>query len=150
MAATPEGFRTAFPVFSDKGNYTDGRVSFWLSFASKVMDVQRWGELLDHGAYLLVAHNLAIEARSSKDAAFGKAPGQATGIVTNKSVDKVSIGYDASSVAEEGAGAYNLTVYGQQFIRLARLIGAGPVQVDAPITGQSTSLYSGLPYLGPY
>lgn len=150
MTVTASSFRLAFPEFANTSAYPDPRVDFWLSLSVNMFNVDRWGAMLDHGMMLLVAHNLALGARSLKDAEFGKTPGQASGPVNNKSVDKVSIGYDTTSATEENAGAYNLTIYGQQYIRLARLIGAGPVQVDVPTPGSSQSLYSGLPYTGPY
>lgn len=149
MTVTVASLRSAMPEFSDAAVYPDPQISFWLDLAPKVFDAGRWGELLDHGMSLFIAHNLVLQSRATKDAQFGKAPGQASGPVTSKSVDKVSISYDVSSAAEEGAGSYNLTVYGQQYIRLARIIGAGPVQIGALEPG-SQSLYAGSVYAGPY
>lgn len=149
MALTSESFRAAYPEFKDSGAYPLAQIDLLIVLSGKMMNAERWGDLLDHGAGLFVAHSLALSARAAKDAEFGKIPGQASGIVTNKSVDKVSVGYDSSSVAEEGAGAWNLTTYGQQYIRLARLLGAGPVQVGVP-SFANQSLYAGSVYAGPY
>lgn len=150
VAVSISSFRAAFPEFGKLQDYADGQITFWLTLSTKMFDAGRWGELLDHGTMLFVAHNLALQKRAEKDAQFGKIPGQATGPVTSKSVDKVSVSHDTASIAEEGAGAFNLTTYGQQYIRLARLIGAGPVHFghEPPGAAQwSPAAYAG-PYLG--
>ena len=39
--------------------------------------------------------------------------------------------YDTATASEEGAGFWNLTVYGQEYIRQARMVGAGPLTVNS-------------------
>lgn len=131
MTVTAASFRQVFPAFADTGKYSDPMVNFWITTASGLLDPGRWGTLLDYGTQLLVAHNLVLQGADLNTAAFGGNPGVASGPVSSKGVDKVNISFDTVSAAEDGAGAYNLTVYGQQFIRQARIIGMGPVQIDA-------------------
>ncbi len=126
---TPQQFRLDFPEFTDPILYPPGQLTFWLNMAYGMLNASRWGAQLDVGAELYVAHNVAIEARAQAEAANGGIPGGQVGPINSKSVDKVSIGYDTGSGVEQGAGHWNLTVYGTRFIRLAKMFGAGPVQI---------------------
>lgn len=149
MTVTAASFREMFTEFADAAKYPDVRLASFITLAGQMMNADRWGDLADYGAMLFVAHHVSLQAKRIKDARFGKVPGQASGIVNNKSVDKVSIGYDTQSTAEEGAGHWNLTAYGQEYIRLAKNMGIGPVQVGAPSEGDGVSMYSSA-YAGPY
>lgn len=143
MAVTPTSFRAQFPEFGDVIAYPDPQVQIWLDQMAQLCDVGRWGDLLDLGISLGTAHQLSLSKSRQNVAAFGGAPGAASGPVQSKGVDKVNISYDTGAVNEEGAGHWNLTSYGQQYIRLARQIGAGPIQVGAPVAGAGVSLYLG-------
>ncbi|HWI02388.1 MAG TPA: DUF4054 domain-containing protein [Acidimicrobiales bacterium] len=119
MAVTPESFRAAFPEFADPTKYPDALVARKITFAVKLTNAARWGDLHDEGVELYAAHELTLATRK---------PGNVVGVVTAKKVDKVGANYDAGSVAEEGAGQWNATTYGQRYIRLARMVGAGGMQ----------------------
>lgn len=127
MAVTPASLRTLYPEFSDAAAYPDQTINAWVGVASMMLDAGRWSTLIDFGTTLFVCHQLAIKARSMQVAAFGGVPGQSSGILQSKSVDKVSQSYDTATASEEGGGSWNLTVYGQEYIRLARQMGIGPV-----------------------
>jgi len=43
---------------------------------------------------------------------------------------EISVSYDVGAVTIEGAGQWNLTTYGTQFLELANLVGMGPIQVS--------------------
>jgi hypothetical protein len=148
MSLTADAFRALMPAFADAEVHPTSAVEMWLGVAAKQMNVERWGDLIDHGASLFVAHNLSLQMRANREADFGKTPGSAFGPTTSKSVDKASVSYDTSSASEEGAGSFNLTVFGQQYIRLARLLGAGPVHLGSPQPG--AVLYPATAYAGPY
>jgi hypothetical protein len=122
-------FRDDFPEFSDSGKYPSRTLEFWLSVGGKLLRPERWGDLLDHGLELFTAHHLALSAKDQAAAARGLPPGLGFGNETAKSVDKVSVSIDAGSVYLDGGGHWNLTTYGIQFLQLARLVGAGGVQV---------------------
>ncbi len=132
MTVTPASFRTNFPEFTDAVAYPDAQVSFYLSIAALSMDTTRWGGLLDFGTQLMVAHQLVIDRRAQLEAQSGGIPGTNTGPISSKSVDKVSVGFDTGAASEEGAGHWNLTVYGTRYWRLVLMIGAGPIQVGLP------------------
>ncbi|WP_183751238.1 DUF4054 domain-containing protein [Pseudochelatococcus contaminans] len=123
------GFRAAFPEFGDVTRFPDARISFWVGIGQKTLVVDRWGDLLDYGLGLFVAHNLALQTQAVASSSKGGTPGAASGVVSSKSVDKVSVSYDTGSSTVDGAGAWNLTTYGAQFIQLSRMIGVGAVQL---------------------
>lgn len=152
-------FRADLPEFADTAKFTSSMVNYWIANAALMLRVERWGQsaaspwpvaaqpaaflaMYDMGAEQFVAHNLALEARDMAAAAGGGIPGASGGgVQQSKSVDKVSVSYDTQSSAELNAGHWNLTIYGKRFIRLARMFGAGAIQlgvgVAPPYTGQA-------------
>lgn len=141
---TPSSFRLTFSEFASTATYPDAMINAWLAVAVQLVNVGRWGDLTDFGVSLFVAHRLVLTASNVEAAAAGLAPGQFSGILTSKSAEGVSASYDASKIAMEGDGHYNLTKYGLQYKELVRMLGAGPVQVN---TGDDTSV-SGYPWAG--
>ena len=129
MTVTVASFRADFTEFSDVGIYSDSDVQFWLKYALLLLNADRWKSLLDLGTELFIAHNLVLEQQAKAAAANGGAPGISTGMVSAKSVDKVSISYDTNSALEKDAGQWNLTTYGTRYYRMMRMFGAGPIQV---------------------
>lgn len=145
---TPLQFRTAFPVFMNPTCYTDGEIEFWAALADKLHNKDRWGDLLDFGIQLFIAHNLAIDAVNRGAVKAGQAPGQVVGAVTSGSVDKASYSRDVSSVMEPNAGHWNLTTYGLRYRRLVLMVGAGPVQLPMgdPQGGVGSMAWPGVIY----
>lgn len=127
---TPAQLRANFPEFISATLYPDSGFSFWIDVGYKMLSACRWGDQLDLGVQLFAMHNAVLERWDSKTASFGGAPGGRIGAVSNKSVDKVSVGYDVASAIEPDAGHWNMTVYGLRYQRLVSLFGAGPVQVN--------------------
>jgi len=123
-------FRSHFPEFSSETTYPPAVVTFWSGIAEKLVIEKRWGELYDHGVELATAHYLALAAADQKQAAVGGIPGNATqGAITSESVGGVSVSFDTANAMDQGAGHWNMTTYGRQFIRLARMIGMGGYQL---------------------
>jgi len=118
-----------FPEFSDSTTYPLRLINTWLGVANLRLNPTVWGELLNIGLELFTAHYISIAAKRSREASVGGQPGASNGAVTSKSVDKVSIGYDAALVAYEKGGQWNLTTYGTQFYDLLKVVGAGGIQV---------------------
>lgn len=130
MAISAGQFVTDFPEFADTDDYPVSLINFYAALADKLLSPCRWGDLLCFGQELFIAHNLALEAQDARTAAFGGIPGtNSGGPVASKAVDKVSVSYDVASASEDGAGHWNLTTYGKRYIRLARMVGAGGVQL---------------------
>lgn len=131
ITVTINQFRMDFPEFSSTARYADTQLTFWLTLAGLLLNADRWGEVINYGAELYMAHNLALSAMAQKQGANGGIPGAASGMLNSKSIDKVSAGYDTASVKEELAGNWNLTTYGQRLYRLMQQFGAGPLQIGA-------------------
>lgn len=110
--------KAAFPEFAATA---DPRVTFWLNVAAKRLTSPRWveAELLDEGTQLFVAHHLALEAKGA----------DAVAPLASQSVDKVAMAFDNNAASLENAGQWALTSYGVQYLQLARLVGAGGIQL---------------------
>lgn len=118
-------FRSQFPEFADTAAYPDAQVTMWVGVGVARVNADRWGALTDLGIALFTAHNLALGRTSTKAAAFGGTPGQNTGPLSQKTVDKASASYDTGAGSTEGDGNWNLTTYGTRFMDMVRLAGAG-------------------------
>lgn len=124
MTVTVTSFRATFPEFSDIVKYPDSGVTFWLTFAGKLLDPCRWYDVLDEATMFFIAHQLALASKNVN--------GNVGGVVaplSAKAVDKVSASYDTSAVKLENAGHWGGTSYGLQFLQLVRMFGAGPMQL---------------------
>lgn len=119
-------FRQVFPEFITT---PDPAIEFWLNLGKKQLRADRWFDLMDDGLALFTAHHLAIGAKDQTTASAGGIPGAVQGNVTAKSVDKVSVSYDASRVTYDDAGFWNMTSYGLRYWNLLMMVGAGGVQL---------------------
>lgn len=122
-------FRADLPEFASTAVYPDAQVNLWISVAALRLRDVAWGDLLDHGTELFVAHNLTLARRNQTAATSGGVPGQNAGPVASKAVDKVSVSYDTGAASLTDAGHWNLTTYGTQYYQLARIIGTGGMQL---------------------
>lgn len=122
-------FRTSFPEFSNTEVYPTSLIQLWVDLATQMVDECRWKRSWTMGVSLYVAHELTLAAQNQKAAKIGGSPGQQGGVATSKTVGSVSVQFDSSTTTEKDAGWWNLTTYGKQFIRLARIFGAGVVQL---------------------
>jgi hypothetical protein len=122
-------FRQQFAEFVDPETYPDATLTFFGVLADKRLPADRWDDLHSYGASLFVAHHLVIGERNRAAAEAGGAPGEVKGPVASKSVDKVAVSYSAASVSLTNAGFWNMTTYGVQFLQLARMVGAGGIQL---------------------
>lgn len=156
MSITAADFVRDFREFADADIYPTEMITWWMNYAALFLNKDRWGlpgsggsnprTEYDIGQEFVAAHMLVLEAKAIKSAKNGNPPGVAEGMVNNKSVDKVSIGFDTASIAEVGAGHWNLTTYGLRFKYLLRLFGAGPVQIGIGIAPP----FSGCAWPGPW
>ena len=118
-----------FPEFSDIEQYPTAQITFWGGVAEKVVNENAWQDMYTLGVSLLTAHNLVFARANVKAAAIGGNVGGLGGQQSQKSVGDVSATIDTTSSAEKDAGNYNSTSYGKQFIRYARIFGAGAIQL---------------------
>lgn len=126
----PTTFRQAFPEFANTALYSDTMVSTWITVATSLVNPLRWMELTDLGVELVTAHHLALSARDQNAAAVGGVPGTMTGPTASKAVDKVSTSYDTGAATLDNAGFWALTSYGIRYLSLARMMGAGGMQIN--------------------
>lgn len=130
MTVTVVSFRDMFPEFASATVYPDAMVDMWITAAGGLLSAERWGSLLDLGTSLFVAHNITIGAANARAGSRGATPGASSGVVSSKSIDKVSVAYDTGATTIADAGAWNLTSYGVRYLQLARMVGAGGLQVS--------------------
>lgn len=126
----PAAFRALFPEFANSTTYPDATVSAWSAMAGKLLSAERWGDLADLGTGLFIAHNLVLATRDAAASSKGGVSGASGGVVASKSVDKVSVSYDTGATTVADGGAWNLTTYGVRYLQLARMVGAGGLQIS--------------------
>jgi hypothetical protein len=130
-------FRADFPAFKDEATYPDHSVQFWLDVAGIMAIPRYWCQFTVLGQELLTAHFLALQQYYAIRSASGGGgsttvvPGLPVGLMSSKSVSKVSVSYDYSSSTMEGWGPYNLTTFGQQYAMIAQMVGTGGVEMLA-------------------
>jgi hypothetical protein len=149
IPATAAAFRVAAPAFKDVDMFPDDSVSFWLQAAAQLLNPNRWRSSIGLGTLLFVQHNLALEAFATEQAEAGGIPGMARGVVSAEAGKSVSASYDTALAGEPDAGHWNLTVYGSRFIRMTRMFGMGPIQVNTgPVGGGFFNFgnWSGAPF----
>jgi hypothetical protein len=122
-------FRSDFPEFADPSKYPDSQIVFWIALATNLVDPKRWATLAQMGVELATAHWLVVSARDRALAKMGATPGAPIGLQTSKSVADLSVSYDYTAVMAEGAGFWNQSSYGQRYFALARMFGAGGLQI---------------------
>lgn len=122
-------FRESMPMFADTDLYPAAKFNFYLNMGKKLLPESRWDDLLDEGLTFFIAHYLTLYQRSMDAADMGGDAGQVVGNETSKSVDSVSYSVDVSSVSLTDAGHWNQTTFGVQFLQMARMVGAGGIQL---------------------
>jgi hypothetical protein len=117
MTILATDFIAAFPEFNTP-SYPIAQINFWIPQAYNQLNACRFGVTLDLAAMLFVAHNLVLSARDAAITANGGIPGQSSGPLNSKGVDKVHAGYDTTANQSPGAGMWNATSYGQRLYRM--------------------------------
>ncbi|KHT34393.1 DUF4054 domain-containing protein [Pectobacterium carotovorum] len=126
-------FRETFPQFADETKYPTAMIQARLTIADVLFSESRFGE--DFFPYLVglyVAHYMYLYAADMRGVVVGTAGGANSGIQTSKSVDKVSVSYDASATLDPNAGFWNNSRYGSEFWEYLMVFGAGGVQLGTP------------------
>lgn len=129
---TVADFRAIYPAFTVEF-FPDTAVNFWLTSATAVLNKRVWGDIYDTATALYVAHNLALNAptRTLVNGQYltGQVmPGLATGLAASKQVGGASISYNTEVGQLPEGGSWNLTVWGQEYLTLARSIAVGARQ----------------------
>lgn len=122
-------FRSAYPEFQNTAVYPDAAITYWISVSTLFVNPCVWEDKFGFGCSLWTAHNLVLQQQALGAAQAGGYPGISKGAISSEGAGAVSLSYDTASVSEPDAGAYNLTTYGKEFIRYARIMGAGVFQI---------------------
>jgi hypothetical protein len=139
----------AEPMVALQAGFNVGVNNFW-GPASLTADVPPT-TIADFAIQMWVAHQVVLEKQALAAAATGGDPGTKIGIISNKSVNGASMGFDVGAIAggkmQENAGYYNSTIYGMRFYRLMKVRGAGPIQVGIGVA-PPFMFFQGGGYLG--
>ena len=119
-------------VFTGIGNLSQGALQIFVNLASASLSQDRWQDSWTFGMALFIAHYATLHLKAT-EGATGNArqiaqAGLAKGVQVSKSAD-LSTGYQAITAGWESWGQFNLTMYGQQLIGMAKLIGKGPMMI---------------------
>jgi hypothetical protein len=140
-----------FATLSDpaQANFPPSTFTYYFNLAQLLIDpTGRVTDWVNQLAELFIAHHIALEMLATNDMNAGGVPGIAKGAIAGKSAGDVSIAYAPQATMEIDAGHWNYTIYGQRFIRLAKMAGMGPVQVNAP--GWCGGPWNGPAWPGPW
>ncbi len=129
LLPTSDQFRTDFPQFASTTLYPDAQIQFRLNLADIQLDQNRLGRMFPYLVELFVAHYLTLQAGDNRAGALGRAGGSNNGVMSSKSVDKVSVSYDNSATLNPAAGFWNNTRYGAEFYQTLCMFGAGGRQL---------------------
>ena len=132
-------FRILRPGFNDPQGYPSALIQHYLTLGSKQLDWCRWQDLYFEGLLDWTAHYVVIQKRNAEALARGAVSGNEIGRVTNKSVGGVSVSYDLGDTTESDGGHFNTTTYGSAFLRNARMVGSGGVQITGGFFGPSNN-----------
>lgn len=137
---TVEDFLAMYPQFgvvNDVGERVIPCVVLraWLKMAHAVLNKARYGDMWEMAMGLFIAHwlTLYLQTTASPNDPVKKiiSAGLSQGVQTSKSAGDLSVSYDFSVVTNDfdGWGTYKYTVFGQQFIGLAKLVSLGGMTV---------------------
>ena len=111
-----EDFLLRYPEF---GKTDAKRIGLFLYDAQAEVSKVRWGKLYDRGVMALTAHLLKL----STDAEMSG--GAANRNLASESAGELSVSYAAPISTNGSDDFYQLTAYGQEYLRLRRLVGVG-------------------------
>ena len=120
---TPTEFKTIFPAFEGEA---EPRVQYALDSAAPFFDVARWDDLYLQGLANYAAHTLTMTAVSA--VAVGGVAG-VSDVAIMKKVGDVSVSKSEIMLDKQAKNPFLRTLYGQEYQRLARLVGMGAVAV---------------------
>jgi len=136
ITITQAQFLADFPEFGTLSAPTQpifapSTFNYYFNLAQLLLDpTGRINDWVNQFAEQFIAHHIVLEMLAQRDMNAGGVPGVAKGPIAGKSAGDVSIAYVPGATIELDAGHWNYTIYGQRFIRLAKMVGAGPIQLS--------------------
>ncbi|MBN3093489.1 DUF4054 domain-containing protein [Pectobacterium brasiliense] len=130
LLPTVEQFRTDYPEFANETCYPNSLIFRSLLKADAVLDQNMQGDQFVLLAELFTAHYAELGGKTlAASVAGGGVNSSGGGVLTSKSVDKVSASYDVSGIINPDAGFWNNTGYGREFFWWWSMYGAGGRQL---------------------
>lgn len=93
-------------------------IELFLLDAQTEVSQARWGKMYERGVMALAAHLLKLHAMRLED------DGEAIQALASESAGELSVSY-APTMSAANEQDYRLTAYGQEYLRLKRLVGVG-------------------------
>jgi hypothetical protein len=126
---TPAEFKALLPEFE---GVPDATIQAWLDRSAPYFNLRYWGALYPDGLLYWVAHQLVLSGAASGGGSGGS--GNAGGVtvsgdVTSAKVGDVTVTRSSSVVEKSASNPYLATKYGQEYLALANMIGAGAMAV---------------------
>lgn len=126
-------FLATYPQFGMGANGTQvvppATIQMFIDLANTCIQQPRFRGAWQMAMGLFIAHHCHLWLQAYIDPNNGASAvaeaGRAQGVVTSQSVGDVSESVDVSNAMDPAWGDLNLTVYGQQLIRYAKLYGKG-------------------------
>jgi hypothetical protein len=116
---TPSEFKASFPD-GEFSSLADNYVQTFLDKADPFFDVERWGDFYSEGVANFVAHKIVLSKARAANALQVNG-----GNVTEEHVGPVGQSMDSQLLNKQVDDPYLLTDYGQEYVRLRRLVGMG-------------------------
>lgn len=112
---TVDEFKLRYPEFKDTD---DNAVGFFMEDAESEIDKARWGKLFKRGLFALTAHLVKLASQATETG------GSAAKEVAAETAGSLSVSYAPQATPTDGS-TYHLTAYGQEYLRLRKLVGIG-------------------------
>lgn len=113
--STADELKIRYPEFKDLGN---DYIDLFIEDAKMEISDRCWARLYPRGVLALAAHLMRLNQLATRS------KGDAIKSTTSKSAGELSVGYAAPTVSGTDAD-YQLTAYGQEYLRLRKLVGVG-------------------------
>ena len=131
---TEEMFAADFPQFFSKDGVCfvpEFVLADLIAQTNACIQPDKWLESWRYGAGLFLAHNATLYLRTYRDYSdtpqLAAASGEVIGVVKSANLGDASVSYDdgSTTMATQGWGDLNATMYGQLLATKARFIGMG-------------------------
>lgn len=115
-------FIAMFPEFTNSANGS-ALFDIWYAVAQTFVNINRWGAAANPGLGLATAHFITLALNNAVQAGSG------TGLVNSQAAGPMNVSYDTENTAVKDFENWNATSYGQQYAMLAKMMGAGALQI---------------------
>ncbi|MCK3654228.1 hypothetical protein A4G19_10610 [Pasteurellaceae bacterium Macca] len=114
---TPQDFLSRYPQFEEK-KLDDNLIELFLSDAKTEISESRWGKHYARGVLALTAHFATVHLWG-----IGS-EGDPHRLTASESVGELSVSYTAPTL-KAGEESYHTTAFGQEYLRLRKLVSVG-------------------------